>query len=323
MRPDEGGVAAVKVPGGNGSHQHGDHGGAAQALSAGARYRSRLAWSFGLIAVFFVVELVGALLTGSLALLSDAGHMLTDVVGLGMALAAIQAATRSPRSAQHSFGLYRLEILAALANSVLLSAVALYVLWEAYQRILDPPAVPALPLLAVASAGLIANLVVFGLLRRGASESLNIRGAYLEVLADLLGSVGVIIAAVVLATTGWPYVDPIVAAAIGVFILPRTWRLGSEALRILLQAAPPQIPVDRVRDDLAALDGVVDVHDLHVWTLTSSMEVLSAHLMTRMGTDAHAVLDQARVLLTERYHLHHATLQVEPENHEGCHEMQW
>ncbi|MPZ89885.1 MAG: cation diffusion facilitator family transporter [Nitriliruptorales bacterium] len=315
-------MAAAGAPNGA-DHGHVEHRAAAQALSGGERYRSRLALSFGLITVFFVVELVGALLTNSLALLSDAGHMLTDVVGLGMALAAIQAAARSRRSGQRSYGLYRLEILAALANAGLLFAVACYVLYEAYQRFLAPPEVPAIPLLAVATAGLAANLVVFALLRQGASESLNLRGAYLEVLADLLGSVGVIIAAVVLATTGWPYADPIVAAAIGVFILPRTLRLGREALRILLQAAPPEIPIPAVRDDLAALDGVVDVHDLHVWTLTSSMEVLSAHVMTRVDADAHRVLDQARALLIERYDLGHATLQVEPESHEGCHEMHW
>lgn len=300
-----------------------EHGGVARALSGGARYKSRLAWSFALIGLFFLVEVVGGLLTNSLALLSDAGHMFTDVLGLGMALAAIQVAGRGGTGSQRSFGLYRLEILAALANAVLLFGVALYVLYEAYRRFSDPPEVLGVPLLVVATAGLAVNLVVFALLRRGSRESLNVRGAYLEVLADTLGSVGVIVAAIVLATTGWPYADPIVAAGIGLFILPRTFTLGREAIRILLQAAPPGIPLDQVRGDLAALDGVVDVHDVHVWTLTSSMDVLSAHVMTRVDADSHRILDQARNLLADRYSLDHATLQVEPDTHVGCQETSW
>jgi cobalt-zinc-cadmium efflux system protein len=298
-------------------HHHG-HG---EALSGGERAKRRLALSFVLIAVFFGVELTGGLLTNSLALLSDAGHMLTDVVGLGMALAAIQVAGR--RAPQNSFGLYRLEILAALANALLLFGVALYVLYEAYRRLLAPPDVLGVPVLVIATAGLAVNLVVLGLLRRDSKESLNVRGAYLEVLADAAGSVGVMVAAVVVATTGWPYADPIVAAGIGLFLLPRTWRLGREAVRILLQAAPPGIPIDELRDGLAGLDGVVDVHDVHVWTLTSSMDVVSAHLMTRKGADPHRVLDEARELLADRYALQHATLQVEPDTHEGCMEMSW
>lgn len=287
------------------------------------RSAARLAWSFGLIGLFFLVELAGGLLTNSLALLSDAGHMLTDVVGLGMALAALQLARRGRRTPQRSFGLYRLEILAALANAVLLSGVALYVLYEAYRRFLDPPEVLAVPLLVVAAAGLAVNLLVLRLLRAEAAHSLNVRGAYLEVLGDTFGSLGVLAAGVVLVTTGWPYADPLVAAGVGLFILPRTWRLGRDAVRILLQAAPPGIPVDEVRDDLARLDGVVDVHDVHVWTLTSAMDVLSAHVMTRADADLHRVLDQARELLAERYALEHATLQVEPDTHRGCQEASW
>lgn len=299
------------------------HGSAAVAVSAGARYRGRLAWAFAITLAFFVVELVGGVLTNSLALLADAGHMATDVLGLGMALAAIQASRRVRLRPQHSFGVYRLEILAALTNAVLLVGVALYVLYEAAQRFSAPPEVMGVPMLVVAVVGLGANLVAFALLREGAKESLNVQGAYLEVLADTLGSVGVIVAALVVAVTGWTYADPLIGAGIALFVLPRAWRLGGQALRILIQAAPPDVSMAAVQADLAGIEGVVDVHDVHVWTLTSAMEVASAHLMIGVDVDAHAVLDRARDLLAERYGVDHATLQVEPADHRGCEEMTW
>ena len=306
-------------------HDHG-HSHGAGALRAGARHQKRLAISFVLIATFFVVEAVGGILTNSLALLSDAGHMLTDVIGLGMALAAIQLATRHERRAdagQHTFGLYRLEILAAFVNALLLFGVAIYVLVEAARRLTGDAEVLGIPMLVVATLGLVVNLIAFALLREGSKESLNVEGAYLEVLADTLGSVGVIIAAVLLELFGWAWVDPVVGAAIGLWILPRTYRLGSQAVRILLQAAPPGFDLTALRTDLEAIDGVVDVHDLHVWTLTSEMENASAHLMVAAGTDTHTVLDQARDLLQTRYHVEHATLQVEPDDHEGCDQVTW
>jgi cobalt-zinc-cadmium efflux system protein len=270
-----------------------------------------------------VVEVIAGIATGSLALLSDAGHMLTDVLGLGMALAAIQLASRGSKRDHNTFGLYRLEILAALANSVLLFGVAIYVLVEAVRRIGDPVEIDAGPVLVVATLGLIANLIAFALLRDGAKESLNVEGAYLEVLADTLGSAGVIVGAVVIALTGWTWVDPAVGVAIGIWILPRTWRLGGQALRILVQAAPPHLDIPQIQADLGAVAGVVDVHDLHAWTLTSEMEVVSAHLMISAETDAHRVLDEARDVLRTTYGIDHATLQVEPESHEGCHEITW
>ena len=300
-------------------HDHGHHGHGS--ISAAARHKGRLAAAFVVLAVFMVVEVVGALVTGSLALLSDAGHMLTDVIGIGMALAAIHLAGRGSRRSHRTFGLYRLEILAALANAVLLLGVAGYVLVEAIRRFGDPAEVLAGPMLVVAIAGLAANLVAFALLREGAAESLNVEGAYLEVLADTVGSVGVIVGAVVLAATGWEWVDPVVGVAIGVWIVPRALRLAGQALRILVQAAPPGTDIDALRADLAAVDGVVDVHDLHVWTLTSDMDVASVHLMVGTATDHHQVLDQARDVLRERYGIGHATLQVEPEDHRGCDEV--
>lgn len=303
-------------------HDHG-HG----SLRAGARYQKRLAISFVLIAVFFVVEAVAGFLTNSLALLSDAGHMLTDVVDLGMALAAIQLANRFERrvsdNEQHTFGLYRLEILAAFVNALLLVGVAVYVLVEALRRIGDEPEVLGTPMLVVAVIGLLVNLIAFALLREGAQKSVNVEGAYLEVLADTVGSVGVIVAAICLEVFGWEWVDALVGAGIGLWILPRTYRLGSQAVRILLQAAPPGLDVSKLRADLAALPDVVDIHDLHVWTLTSDMESASAHLVIPAGADSHAVLDQARELLQTQYAIEHATMQVEPDDHTGCDEVHW
>jgi cobalt-zinc-cadmium efflux system protein len=305
----------------------GDHHHGSGTARAGERHRGRLLAAFLITLGFFVVQAVAGLLTNSLALLADAGHMLTDVVGIGMALAAITLASRFAQRtgsrSTHTFGLYRLEILAALLNALLLFAVAVWVMVEAVRRLGSEPEVLAGPMLAVAVLGLAVNLVAFGLLRAGAQESLNVHGASLEVLADAVGSVGVIVAAVLLQVFGWSWVDPVVAAAIGVWILPRTWQLGRQAVRILLQAAPAHLDLDALAGDLAAIDGVVDVHDLHVWTLTSEMEAASAHLMIREGRDGHAVLDQARHLLTRHYGIAHATFQVEPESHTGCQEVTW
>lgn len=292
-------------------------------LRAGARHAGRLWWSFALIAGFLVVQVVVGLATNSLALLSDAGHMATDALGLGMALAAITAANRATQAEHRTFGLYRLEILAALANAVLLFGVASYVLFEAVRRLDDPPEVASVPVLVVGIIGLAVNLVAFVLLRQGATESLNVRGAYFEVVADTLGSVGVIVAAAVMWATGWGWVDPVIGAAIGLFILPRAWRLGRDAVRILVQAAPEGIDLPAVTASLTGIDGVADVHDLHVWTLTSDMEVFTAHLGIGEGVDAQIVLQQARTVLAERFHLQHATLQVETAGNNDCEEMTW
>ena len=288
-----------------------------------ARYKGRLLGALAVLGAVAVVEIVAGFATRSLALVSDAGHMLTDVGGLGMALAAIHVADRSSQRRGRTFGLYRLEILAALANAVLLFAVAIYVLVEAVRRWSDPADVLAGPMLVVAVIGLVANVVAFGLLREGARDSLNVRGAYLEVLSDLLGSLGVIVAAVVIQATGWDWVDPAVGVAIGLFILPRAWRLGAQAMRILVEAAPLDTDLAAIEAQLQAIDGVVDVHDLHVWTLTSDMDVASVHLMVRDGTDTHGVLDRARDVLRDGHGIGHATLQVEPDTHEGCDELAW
>ncbi|MER7456338.1 cation diffusion facilitator family transporter [Micromonospora sp. NPDC126480] len=299
-------------------HHHGSVTNAAQ------RHRGRLWAAFGLLATLMVVEAVAAFRTGSLALLSDAGHMFTDVLGIGMALAALTATRRRSGDPQRTFGLYRLEVLAALANALLLSGVAVYVLVEAVRRFGDPPQVRTGPMLAVATLGLLANLIAFALLRPGAKESINLQGAYLEVLGDLLGSLGVIAAALIITATDWWWVDPLVAVAIGLFILPRTWRLGRAALRILVQAAPEHLQVTAVHDRLVAVPGVAEVHDLHVWTLTSGMEVASAHLTIAPGADVAAVLAAARTLLRDEFRIEHATLQIEPGAAAGtCGAVEW
>ncbi|MFQ5948457.1 MAG: cation diffusion facilitator family transporter [Acidimicrobiia bacterium] len=290
---------------------------------AGARHQRRLLWSFLLILVFFGAEAAVGLITNSLAVLSDAGHMLVDVLGLGMALAAVHFAGRAGVDRQRTYGMYRLEILAALANAALLLGVAVYLLYEAVSRLSEPPEIPGIPLLVVGVAGLAVNLTMMYLLGRGSRDSLNIEGAYLEVLADALGSVGVIVAAVVLETTGWQFVDPIVGAVVGLVVLPRAVRLGMGAVRILIEAAPPHIDPEAVRASLQRLSDVVDVHDLHIWTLTSDMEVASVHLTVGGDADPHAVLDQARDVLRIDYDITHATLQVEPEDHRDCVETSW
>lgn len=303
--------------------EHGHHVNSHATNRAGERYKGRLLAAFVVLATLMAVEVVGSVVTGSLALASDAAHMFTDVVGLGMALAAIQLATRANTRTDRTFGLYRLEILAALANSVLLFGVATYVLFEAVRRIGNPTEVPSGTVAVVATMGLIANLIAFALLRQGSKESLNVEGAYLEVLADTVGSVGVIVGAVLISITGWTWVDPAVGVAIALWILPRTWHLGSRAMRILVQAAPPDMDLEALAADLGAVPGVVNVHDLHVWTLTSDMEVASAHLMIDATSDSHAVLDQARALLQTTYGISHATLQVEPDDHCGCNDIAW
>ena len=295
-------------------HDHGHaHGPSAFEARGSRRYQRRLLFSFVLIALYFVVELVAGLWTNSLALLSDAGHMLTDVLGLGMAVAAIAAANRGGRDPQKTFGLYRLEILAALANAFLLFGVALYILFEAVQRFSEPPAVDGGPMLVVAAFGLLVNVIVFLALRSGARESLNVEGAYLEVLADALGSVGVIVAAVILQTTGLRIVDPIFGVAIGLFVLPRTLRLARRALRILIQAAPPEADVGAMRASLASVPGVRDVHDLHVWTLTSGVEVATVHLGLTDTGEWEPVRREARRVLREQFGVQHLTIEPEPE----------
>lgn len=279
--------------------------------SAATRNETRLAVVFGITAFYLVVEVAGGLLTNSLALLADAGHMLTDVAGTGLALFAIRFARR-PASPERTYGYYRAEILAALANAVVLIGVSAYILYEAYRRLREPPEVQSLAMLIVAAVGLAVNLVAIWLLKEGSSESLNLKGAYFEVLSDALTSIGVIAAGLIMLTTGWYYADPLISAGIGLFILPRTWRLLSDAVGVLLEGTPSDVNLAAVREAIAAVPGVAGVHDLHAWALTSGVNALSAHVVTAAGADLAAVLGGVRDRVTQGFPIAHVTVQIEP-----------
>ena len=283
------------------------HGHGASAAGAGT---SRLVLVLGLVLVYLVVEVVAGLLTNSLALLADAGHMFTDAAGIALALLAIWFARR-PATPEKSFGYYRVEIFAAIANAMILIGVAAYILYEAVQRLAAPPEVAGLPMLGVAVIGLAVNLVSMRLLHAGAQTSLNLRGAYLEVLGDLLGSVAVIVAALVISLTGWTPIDPIASGVIAGLILPRTWSLLREAIDILLQATPRGVKLEEVRQHVLRAEGVIDIHDLHAWTLTSGQNVVSLHAVMERDADPAAVLDELCACLTDDFDMEHSTIQLE------------
>ena len=256
---------------------------------------------------------MGGLLTGSLALLADAGHMFTDALGLLMALVAVRVAQR-PATLSKTYGFYRAEVLAAAVNALVLLGIGGFILYEAWERFHQPHPVDSLPMLAVAAGGLVVNLIGARVLHAGAEHSLNVRGAYLEVLADALGSVGAIVAAVVIYTTGWTPIDALVSALIGLLILPRTWSLLRGALDVLLEATPDHIDVHAVSAAMGEVPGVASVHDLHVWTITSGFVAMSGHVTAR-GRPSGDVLHDLQDLLRERFCIEHITLQVESDDH--------
>lgn len=290
---------------------------------AGARHRRRLLVAVVLIGIFFVVELVTGLLIGSLALISDAGHMAADVVTLSAALAATVLAVRPDRSGRRTFGNYRIEVFAALLAVLIMLGVATAVLIGGIRRFGQDVHIDTGPMLLVGVLGLVVNLIVLAMLHGGAAESLNVKGAYLEVMADTIGSVGVVAAALLISWTGHGVIDTVVALAVGAFIAVRAVWLGREVLSVLGQAAPADIHPAAVHAQLSALPGVADVHDLHLWTLTSGMEVATVHLMLFDGVDPHPVLDAAQELLREQHGIAHATIQTEPTDHHGCLEIGW
>jgi cobalt-zinc-cadmium efflux system protein len=284
----------------------------------------RLTIALAITATFLLAEVVGGLLTNSLALLADAGHMATDVAALGLALFAIRLARR-PATPEHSFGYLRAEILAALINGASLVAISLYIFWEAFQRLGTPPEVDSGPMLLVAVAGLAANAASAWVLSRGGGHEhdLNTRGALLHVIGDLLGSIGAIVAAVIMLATGWYLADPILSAGIGLLILWNSWTLLRESVDVLLEATPSSIDASEVRAAMTAVDGVDGVHDLHIWTVTSGLIALSSHVEVTGSRDWHAILLDLATLLNERFGIGHVTLQPEqinalPDAFRGC-----
>ena len=283
------------------AHSHG---------SAAATHRGRLVAVLLVSLAILVIEVIGGIAANSLALLSDAGHMLTDVAGIGMALLAIWFAGRSPTNVR-TYGYLRVEILAAVANAVLLLVVAAFVLIEAWRRLSEPPEVASGLMLVVALVGLAANAGSLFLLRDAQRKSLNMRGAYVEVMGDFAGSAAVIVAAVVIGLTGWTQADAVASALIGLLILPRTFALLREATNVLLEATPKGVDMDHVRRHILDAPGVVDCHDLHAWTITSGMNVVSAHVILAEDADSAKALDALCACLSDDFDIEHSTFQLE------------
>lgn len=286
------------------------HGTASRGETAAGRHKGSLLAALALTSAFMAAEVIGGLWTGSLALLADAAHMLTDAGGLALALIAIRFAER-PATPQKTYGYVRMEVLSALTNAVVLLLLTVYILYEAYERFLNPPEILGGPMLAVAVAGLVVNLISMKLLSGGSSESINVKGAYFEVLSDMLGSLGVILAALVVMLTGWTLVDPIIGAGIGLFIVPRTWILLKQAVHILMEGTPPAVDLSLLEKKLGEIPGVVAVHDLHVWTITSGLDAMSGHLVLADMAQAREVLVVARELVGQEFGIGHVTIQTE------------
>ncbi|MFT3859946.1 cation diffusion facilitator family transporter [Micropruina sp.] len=297
-------------------HAHGHAG-------AGGRHRWRLAVALGLVAVFFVVELAAGVFSGSLALLSDAGHMAADVTTLGAALLATRLASRPDSTGRRTFGSYRAEVFASGLAVLLMIGVGVYIAIEAVARIGAPAEPVAGVMLLVGVVGLVVNAACLVLLRPGAGESLTVKGAYLEVIADSLGSIGVIAAAVLVGATGSAWWDTVIALAIALFVVVRAVLLGREVLAVLGQHAPEGMEPAALTGALLAVEGVTEVHDLHVWRLTSGMDVATAHLVTSATTAPGPVLEAASSTLRERFEIAHATLQIEAQGTPGCQGVDW
>jgi cation diffusion facilitator family transporter len=275
------------------------------------RHEKPLWWALGLTAAFMLAEVAGGLLFNSLALLSDAAHMMTDVVALAVSLAAVRI-SRWPADARRSYGYARMEAIGALVNGGLLFVVAGVILWEALGRFREPQPVASAGMLAVAVLGLVVNLVAMRLLKAGSGESLNVKGAYLEVWSDMLGSLGVITGAVLIRITGWTVIDPVIAVLIGLWVLPRTWVLLRQAVHVLMQGVPEGIDLEEIRRALQAPADVAGVHALHVWALGSRQPVLTAHVaLAADARDPERVRVELVRMLDERFHIHHVTLQIE------------
>lgn len=286
--------------------------------SAGGKHNKALKTVFAIAAVFLIVEVIAGLASNSLALLSDAGHMLTDVGGQALALFAIWMASK-PRNVTKTYGYYRIEIFSALINALVLLGISVFILVEAYQRFKNPPEVAGIPVMIVAVVGLVINLVSMKLLHAGSKESINIKGAFMEVLSDMLSSIAVIIAGVIIYLTGWLYIDPIMSVFIGLFILPRTFHLMKESIDILLEGVPKDIDYKAVEKVIDDHPEVLSVHDLHIWTITSGIYALSAHVTMRPEANVaelSMVLGTVKETLAQKFNITHTTLEAHIEEAE-------
>ena len=284
--------------------------------SGAAKHRKQLQGVLVLTSAYLLAEVIGGVLTGSLALLADAGHMLTDVLGLVLALFAIWFAGK-PATPERTYGYHRAEILAALANAIVLFFISGFILYEAWKRFREPEPIQSGPMLAVAVVGLVVNVLSAVLLHTASGESLNMKGAYFEVVSDMLGSIGVIVAAAIIHFTGWYYADPLFSVGIGLFIIPRTWKLLRETVGVLLEGTPQDVDLVALERDIAGVAGVRRVHDLHVWALTSGVYAMSGHVVLARGADGETVRRQVDNLLTNRYKIGHTTIQTEVADQEA------
>ena len=280
--------------------------------SAGNKHNKSLKIVFSITFVYFIVEVIVGFMSNSLALLSDAAHMLTDVAGQVLALFAIWMASK-PRNSKKTYGYLRTEIFSALINAIVLIFISGYILYEAWQRFQDPPKVAGFSMLIVASIGLIINLISMKILKSGSEESINIKGAFLEVVADMLSSIAVIIAGIIILSTGWLLIDPIISALIGLFILPRTFGLLKESVDILLEGVPKDVNYDAVEKYISKNPGVDSIHDLHIWSLTSGVNALSGHIIMKPETtitEMNDIIFEIKKGLNSSYKISHTTLEV-------------
>ncbi|WP_226502713.1 cation diffusion facilitator family transporter [Pseudomonas sp. MWU16-30317] len=281
-----------------------------------AGHEKKLLAALLLTTAFMIAEIVGGLVTGSLALLSDAAHMFTDSAALAISLIAFQIA-KKPADRMRTFGYARFEILASAFNAILLFLVALYILYEAYQRLVEPSPIQSTGMLIIAVLGLLVNLISMRILASASGDSLNMKGAYLEVWSDMLGSMGVIVAAILIRFTGWTWVDSLVAAGIGLWVLPRTWTLLRESMNVLLEGVPNGIDLEQVEQAILAVDGVKAVHDLHVWSVTSAKNVMSVHVViAASAADGQDILGRVTESVSHSFEIDHCTIQLE---HDGFH----
>jgi cobalt-zinc-cadmium efflux system protein len=299
-------------------HGHGDrHEGHSAHAGGRGRSRSGLTWTLALTVGYMVAEIVGGLASGSLALLADAGHMLSDAAALGLSLFAAWIAGRPP-TPQHSYGYYRAEILAALANGATLIAIAIVIFIEAVRRLSAPEEIAGPLMMGIAAGGLAVNMLGLALLHGSKGESLNIHGAWLHLVADALGSVATLVAGALVWAFDWNWADPVASVAIGLLVIYSSWQLVKQAISILMESTPGHLNVDDVRSAMIATPGVCEVHDLHIWTITSGMESLSAHVRLEAGREPHAALEDLRRALHDRFGIDHITIQIEPQGPEGC-----